>query len=103
MSDKIEIERLQGVIKKIDTTLSNIVGGIHHQVISEARKIAQQGLDPDSVVEEGAATTMPPSGRLCKTCNVEMFYNNPSVVLTSYPPQMSVQCPECKKINYIRI
>ena len=101
MSNDTEITRLRGVIIQIDETLANVVGGVHHQKIAEARRIAQLGLDPASNVD--VEVKRPPSGRLCQKCNVEMYYNSPNTILASYPPQMSVQCPECKKIDYIRI
>ena len=98
-----EIQRLRNVIVKIDNKLANVIGGIHHQVIAEARNIAQTELYESPPSEEPQEPAKPMSGRLCAKCNVEMYYNSPDTVLLSYPPQMSVQCPECKKIDYIRL
>lgn len=40
------------------------------------------------------------AGVLCDDCKVEMFYPDPYSMLACIPPKMTVQCPECKKIDY---
>lgn len=40
------------------------------------------------------------AGVLCDSCKVEMYYMNPSMVLASIPPKMTVVCPSCNAVNY---
>jgi hypothetical protein len=41
------------------------------------------------------------SGVLCDVCEVvEMYVENPNVMLASYPPQQTVICPNCNKRDY---
>ena len=40
------------------------------------------------------------AGVLCDSCNVEMFYPEPNMVLASIPPKMKVRCPKCNKVDY---
>ena len=37
---------------------------------------------------------------LCDDCKVEMFYPDVNMVLASYPPKKTVQCPQCHKLDY---
>jgi len=41
------------------------------------------------------------SGLACPKCGSELYYNNPNMVLTSYPPKRSVECKNCKHTDYI--
>ena len=41
------------------------------------------------------------SGLACPKCEEELLYTNPNVVLTSYPPQKSVECRECHYKGYV--
>ena len=41
------------------------------------------------------------SGIACPKCGSEMYYNNPDMVLTSYPPKRSVECKNCKHTDYV--
>jgi hypothetical protein len=41
------------------------------------------------------------SGLACPKCGSELYYNNPNMVLTSYPPKRSVECKNCKHTDYV--
>ena len=41
------------------------------------------------------------SGLACPKCGSELYYNNPDMVLTSYPPKRSVECKNCKHTDYV--
>jgi DNA-directed RNA polymerase subunit M/transcription elongation factor TFIIS len=41
------------------------------------------------------------SGIACPKCGSELYYNNPNMVLTSYPPKRSVECKNCKHTDYV--
>jgi len=41
------------------------------------------------------------SGIACPKCGSELYYNNPDMVLTSYPPKRSVECKNCKHTDYV--
>jgi DNA-directed RNA polymerase subunit M/transcription elongation factor TFIIS len=41
------------------------------------------------------------SGIACPKCGSELYYNNPNMVLTSYPPMRSVECKNCKHTDYV--
>ena len=41
------------------------------------------------------------SGIACPKCEEELLYTNPNVVLTSYPPQKSVECCKCHYKGYV--
>ena len=41
------------------------------------------------------------SGIACPKCEEELLYTNPNVVLTSYPPQKSVECCKCQYKGYV--
>ena len=41
------------------------------------------------------------SGLACPKCGSELYYNNPNMVLTSYPPKRSVECNNCKHTDYV--
>lgn len=40
------------------------------------------------------------AGVLCNTCKVEMYYQNPNMVLACIPPKMTVVCPQCNTVDY---
>lgn len=35
------------------------------------------------------------NGIACPNCGEEMMDSNPSVTLSSYPPQKNIHCPKC--------
>jgi DNA-directed RNA polymerase subunit RPC12/RpoP len=35
------------------------------------------------------------NGIACPSCGSELMDSNPSICLTSYPPQWSIHCPKC--------
>jgi uncharacterized coiled-coil protein SlyX len=41
------------------------------------------------------------SGLACPKCGSELYYNNPNMVLTSYPTKRSVECKNCKHTDYV--
>jgi hypothetical protein len=41
------------------------------------------------------------SGIACPKCGLGLYYNNPNMVLTSYPPKRSVECKNCKHTDYV--
>ena len=41
------------------------------------------------------------SGLACPKCEEELLYTNPNVILTSYPPQKSVECCKCHYKGYV--
>lgn len=42
-----------------------------------------------------------PNGVACPTCEQELWDSNPSIVLTSMPPQKNVHCPICGYVGYL--
>jgi uncharacterized protein with PIN domain len=40
-----------------------------------------------------------PNGIVCPECQHELMDSNPSVCLTSWPPQYKVHCPSCGYIG----
>ena len=41
-----------------------------------------------------------PNGIQCPNCDAELWDSNPMIVLTSYPAQKNVHCPECGYAGY---
>jgi DNA-directed RNA polymerase subunit M/transcription elongation factor TFIIS len=41
------------------------------------------------------------SGFACPKCGEELYYSNPNVMLTTYPPKRSVQCNKCNHTDYV--
>ncbi len=41
------------------------------------------------------------TGVACPKCNNEMIFDNPDVVLTSYPPKKTVFCLNCHHTDYM--
>lgn len=41
-----------------------------------------------------------PNGIECPECGAELWDCDPTITLTSNPPQKAVQCPECGYIGY---
>lgn len=49
-----------------------------------------------SALDAARLTTAPrPNGIACPQCGLELCDSNPSVMLTSWPPQYSTHCPAC--------
>jgi predicted RNA-binding Zn-ribbon protein involved in translation (DUF1610 family) len=41
------------------------------------------------------------SGFACPKCGEELYYSNPNVMLTTYPPKRGVQCNKCNHTDYV--
>jgi DNA-directed RNA polymerase subunit M/transcription elongation factor TFIIS len=41
------------------------------------------------------------SGFSCPKCGEELYYSNPNVMLTTYPPKRGVQCNKCNHTDYV--
>jgi transcription elongation factor Elf1 len=41
-----------------------------------------------------------PNGIECPECKAELWDSNPTMLLTSNPPQKNVHCPQCKWRGY---
>jgi len=41
------------------------------------------------------------SGFACPKCEEELYYSNPNVMLTTYPPKRGVQCNKCNHTDYV--
>ena len=72
-----------------------------HQLTNEMREELRP--KPPSLAEEALRmgihfqlNTQPhPNGIACPECQCELMDSNPSICLTSCPPQYSVHCPSC--------
>ena len=52
---------------------------------------------PDSC---GFGTGKVMAGVLCNKCKIELYYQNPNMVLAYIPPKRTVVCPECHDVSY---
>ena len=41
-----------------------------------------------------------PNGISCPNCGKELLDSNPSITLTSHPPQKDIHCPDCGYYGY---
>ena len=41
-----------------------------------------------------------PNGIACPECGEELWDSNPSIALTSNPPQKNIHCPKCLYVGY---
>ena len=50
--------------------------------------------------EFGFGTGKVMAGVLCNKCKVELYYQNPNIVLACIPPKRTVVCPQCHDVSY---
>ena len=48
-----------------------------------------------------AAINITNSGIACPKCGEELYYSNPNVMLTTYPPKRGVHCNKCNHTDYV--